>query len=101
MTSLSENVRAHLTADAEKADRSTDWPTSSWSVIHHEGVLRRSIWLRLVFHPNAAQRILGDRFPSQFLQQPVEFLLIVAELRSLQDGRHRQSDRTLTVDHRE
>ena len=48
---------------------------------------------------NTTLRMLGDRLPRQFLQQTIEFVLLVSELRPLQVDGHGQSHRTTAIEH--
>src|SRR5262249_20270785 len=57
-----------------------------------------AVALRLCRRPNAAERMLDDRLPCQLLQQSVELLLLIAELRLLENVGHRQPDRAAAVD---
>ena len=49
--------------------------------------------------PDAAERMLRDGFPRQFLQEAVQVSLVVAELGLLEDTGHTQSHRAAAIDH--
>src|SRR4051812_42552339 len=49
--------------------------------------------------PKPTERVLRDRVPRQLLQQSVEFLLVLPELRLLQHIGHRQPHRGAAVHH--
>ena len=48
---------------------------------------------------DAAEWMLGDGIPGQFLEQPVQFFIPLRILRRCQDGRHRQSHGIDAIDH--